>query len=280
MENENKDINELLEEEQKDSVDKNNDVEELKSEEDLQDNTVEETETNEDSQENSVEETEVKEKNYDDYKVITSIKYDYRTMKYYNMYNTVGKRKLPIWYFVLGVISFAFAVYNVVSTYLAYKKTPEEVSMTSAYIFGAIFVLFAIYLIKQALTFENMVDNAIANHFANHKVHEQNIAINDEKITLIPVDNPRDDFSYDWSQVVAIHEIDQFFYLYIGKSPLMIDKDPLKMVKGTYEELEEIIDSKIKLKPYKRVTRKIVKKPITYVHKEQLELIEEESKEE
>ena len=43
------------------------------------------------------------------------------------------------------------------------------------------------------------------------------------------------------------------------------------MVEGTYEQMLEIFDEKIAVKPYKRCTKKVVKKPITYIHQDDLE---------
>ena len=241
--------------------------EELEKEESQGQETVEET--------HELEEDNVPtEEEYVGKEVTTSIRYDYRTMKYFNMYNTVVKRKLPIWYLVMGIAAIAFAAYNLITGLIAYEENPE-LSLTSTYIFSLIFAFFAIYLINQGLKFENLIDRTITNHFLTHKVASQNIRIREDKITLIPVNKPEESFSYDWLQVTSIEEIDEYFYLYIGKSPLIIDKDPNKMVEGTFEELEEIINDKIEFKPYKRCTKKFVKKPITFVHQEDIEAQEQ-----
>lgn len=269
MEKENKDVLEPQEEE--------------KVVEDVEAKPTEETEetVNEvvetEQQPEVVEETkeEKEEEPYTGKEVTTSIKYDFRTMKYFNMYNTVIRRKLPVWYIVMAVLSFAFATYTVVSGIIQHNAEPEKVSMTSSIIFGLIFSFFTVYLVRQAVKFEDLIDKTIVNHFQTHKVAEQHIRIREDKITLIPLNKPDEPFSYDWLQVTSIEEIDQFFYLYIGKAPIIISKDPNNMVEGTYEEMMEIIDEKIKTKPYKVCKKKFVKKPITYVHKEDLEAQEE-----
>ena len=43
------------------------------------------------------------------------------------------------------------------------------------------------------------------------------------------------------------------------------------MVEGTYEQMLEIFDEQIAIKPYKRCNKKVVKKPITYIHQDDLE---------
>lgn len=220
------------------------------------------------------EKEEVVEEPYTGKEVTTSIRYDYRTMKYFNMYNAAIKRKLPIWYIVMAIISGVFAIYTVVDEIIALSKNPDEGLGVSTIIIATIFVFFTVYLLLQALRFENFVDKTISNHFLNHKVAEQHIKIREDKITLIPVNKPEESFSYDWVQITSIEEINEFFFLYIGKSPLIIDKDPSKMIEGTYEEMLEIFDEKIAVKPYKKYEKQVVKKPITYVHKEDLENIE------
>jgi uncharacterized membrane protein (UPF0136 family) len=180
--------------------------EELEKEESQEQETVEET--------NELEEVNTPtEEEYVGKEVTTSIRYDYRTMKYFNMYNTVVKRKLPIWYLVMGIAAIAFAAYNLITGLIAYEKNPE-LSLTSTYIFSLIFAFFAIYLINQGLKFENLIDRTITNHFLTHKVASQNIRIREDKITLIPVNKPEESFSYDWLQVTSIEEIDEYFYIY------------------------------------------------------------------
>lgn len=258
MENQNKEIVEKNEEQ----VENTEVVEEIVEEQVTETTDVEVVE--EQKEEQPVEEE------YVGKEVTTSIRYDFRTMKYFNLYNTVVRRKLPVWYIVMACLSLAFAIYTVVSGYFEVQKT-EGATMTSSYVFGAIFLFFAIWLGKQAIGFEGFVDRQIRAHFAAHKVAAQHIRIREDKITLIPVNKPEESFSYDWSQITSIEEINEFFFLYIGKSPLIIDKDPSKMVEGTYEQMVEIFDEKIAVKPYKRYTKQVVKKPITYVHQEDLE---------
>lgn len=214
-------------------------------------------------------ETEVEEE-YVGKEVTTSIRYDYRTMKYFNMYNAAVRRKVPLIYLIFGILTFGLGIYMFLSTYLKAQKDPE-ISMTSTYFTVAIFAFFCFYFIKQALTFEKFVDKQITNHFSVHKVAKQHIRIREDKITLIPVNKPEEAFSYDWVQVTSVEEIDEFFFLYIGKSPLIIDKNPEMMVEGTYEQMLEIFEEKIEVKPYKRYNKKVVKKPITYVHQDDLE---------
>lgn len=260
MENENKEIKENLEETE---IIEQEVVDAVESEE------VTELEVVEEGQQESTEQEEVEEE-YVGKEVTTSIRYDYRTMKYYNMYNAAYRKKLPLLYLVFGLITIGLAVYMLISTFLDAKDNPET-NMTGTYLTLAIFAFFAFYFIKQAVTFESFVDRQITNHFAMHKVAKQNIKIREDKITLIPIEKPEEAFSYDWAHITSIEEIDEFFFLYIGKQPLIISKDPNNMVEGSYEQMLEIFDEKIAVKPYKRCTKKVVKKPITYIHQDDLE---------
>ena len=250
MENENKEI-----------------LENTEVEESVETEAVEETkelEVVEETPEQEVEEE------YVGKQVTTSIRYDYKTMKYFNMYNAAYRRKLPLLYLVFGIITLGLGVYFLVNSLLESKANPE-VNMTGSYFTLAIFAFFAFYFIKQAVTFESFVDKQITNHFLQHKVAKQRIQIREDKITLIPENKPEESFSYDWAHISSIEEIDEFFFLYIGKQPLIISKDPNMMVEGTYEQMLEIFDEQIAIKPYKRCNKKVVKKPITYIHQDDLE---------
>ena len=213
---------------------------------------------------------EVVEEEYVGKEVTTSIRYDYRTMKYYNMYNAVIRRKVPMLYMIFGIGTIVLAGITFIPDLLKALKDPEY-SLTKSYFMLAIFAFFCFYFIKQALTFEKFVDRQITNHFATHKVAKQHIRIREDKITLIPVNKPEEAFSYDWVQITSIEEIDEFFFLYIGKSPLIIDKNPEMMIEGTYDQMLEIFEEKIAVKPYKRCDKKVIKTPITYVHQDDLE---------
>ena len=203
-------------------------------------------------------------------KVTTSVRYDYKTMKYYNMYNAAVRRKVPLIYMIFGFITLGLGIYMAVTSFMAAKDDPEA-SMTGTYITLIIFAFFAFYFLKQSFTFESFVDKQITAHFAVHKVAKQRIEIREDKITLIPENKPEESFSYDWALISSIEEIDEYFFLFIGKQPLIIDKDPNMMVEGTYEQMLEIFDEKIETKPYKKYTKKVVKTPITYVHQDDLE---------
>ena len=248
MENENKD---LIEQEKEEIVE---DVETTELE------VAEETEPQE----------EVVEEDYVGKKVTTSVRYDYKTMKYYNMYNAAVRKKIPLLYLIFGLITLGLGVYMCINSFLEAKENPEA-SMTGTYLTLVVFAFFAFYFLKQSFTFEAFVDKQITAHFAVHKVAKQRIEIREDKITLIPENKPEESFSYDWALISSIEEIDEYFFLFIGKQPLIIDKDPNMMVEGTYEQMLEIFDEKIETKPYKRYSKKVIKKPITYIHQDDLE---------
>lgn len=243
---------------------------ELLNTEEVENETVEETTTELEVVETEENNEEVKEEEYVGKQVTTSIRYDYKTMKYFNMYNSAYRRKLPKLYLLFGLVTIILGAYFVVTALLAAKEDPET-NITGTYFTIAIFGFFAFYFIKQSVTFESFVDKQISTYFAQHKVVKQKIQIREDKITLIPENKPEESFSYDWALVSSIEEINEFFFLYIGKQPLIISKDPNMMVEGSYDQMLEIFDEKIELKPYKKCTKQIVKQPITFVHQDDLE---------
>lgn len=267
MENQNKEILENEKVEETEVVEENAEVEEENAEavEEVNETAVVE------SEEQPQEETKVVEEEYVGKEVTTSIRYDYRTMKYYNMYNSVVHSKVQILSLVAGFISLGFVIYLVIEEILRSQKPDAGSTPFITYLCIGLCLFFACRFFYQVIRFEAYVDKTITNHFLTHKVSEQHIRIREDKITLIPVNKPEESFSYDWVQVTSIEEIEEFFFLYIGRSPLIIEKDPAKIVDGTIEQLNEIIDEKVAVKPYKKYTKKLFKNPITYVHQEDLE---------
>lgn len=64
--------------------------------------------------------------------------------------------------------------------------------------------------------------------------------------------------------------------LMVGKgAPIIIDRSSEALIDGTKENIDSIIKEKVTMKPYKRTDLDIVKIPITYVHPEFPEVMEE-----
>lgn len=193
-------------------------------------------------------------------KVIT--KFDFRTLKYCNLYLLKYKRKSYIISYIFAGITFALSIYTFIS------NQP---------IFGIAFIALGLLMIVQAFTLEKKLDQNLTRFFFNKSVNQQEIEINDEKIIItksLDKDNP---VEYDWAYITEIHQIPQFYMLFIGKNqaPLIIDRSDEALVSGTKEQLDQLIKDKTVMKPFKVIDKDIVKIPITYVH----QYVEEPNKE-
>ncbi len=218
-----------------------------------------------------------------------STKYDFKTMKYFHVYNNVHRRKRNIQYLVLALISLALTGYIVYDSITKTTAKNEEITISMFFI-PAIMVLFAIYIIYQAFTIEASLDRRLRTLFMKQKVSELFFEVREDKIIITPVLKPEDTFSYDWIQVTSIAEIPQYYFFYSGKSPMfIIEKNPNAIIEGSYETIEEIIKEQIAKKPYQRIDKEIIKKPITFVHPDfdindvefvESEVVEDETSEE
>ncbi len=195
----------------------------------------------------------------------TQVKYDYRTMKYFNMYNMIHKRHFNIIYIVMGLVSIAFAGYQVYS-----GLTSEEGLQGIGLILPIVFVLFGVYFIYQSICFEKVIDKNISMHFMRQpKVFKMTLEVTERKITMLIPGREGEPISYPWEYVTEIVEIPEYFFLYVQKQPIIIEKDPNMVVSGDYETLVNIIMEKTSTKPYKKTEKQIVKNPITFVHPEE-----------
>lgn len=182
-------------------------------------------------------------------------KFDYRTMKYCNMYLLTYKRKSFILYIFLILLSIGASVY------FGFFSGEENLLM------AGLFLLVAAYVTYQALSVEKALDKHLQNFFYNRPVVEQIIEIDEEKITITASSRPNEPQTYDWSFVNEIHEIPQYYMLFVGKNtPIIIDRSAEALVEGSFEALAAMIKEKAETKPYKVITKNIIKKPITYVH--------------
>ena len=178
------------------------------------------------------------------------LRIDFKAMKYFNMYNLKYKKKF-MWFYI-GMIILCIGAGAVT----IYQKQ---------YILGIVFAVFALYLIYQTVKMESMIDRQIANYFYQRRPVEQVLEIDDEKIKISSPKDPEKSVEYDWLQVTAIHEIPQYFYLFLNKQPLIVDKDENMILEGNHQD---IIYEKTSGKPYKKIEKEIVKNPITFVHPE------------
>ena len=200
-----------------------------------------------------VESEEVKEEPIDltEFKGVRNLtKYDYRTMMYSNVYIVKYKRKTMLMYIVMLLIVLGLGIWNLVIQINAEKPS---------YIFPIIFLLFAVYILFQGLNVEKNLDRQIKNFFKGREVVSQENYINDDMIVIKRGND--DPIKIDWIQIQEIHEIPQFYMLFINpNSPIIVDKNPENMLEGTVNELKAIVDEKAKVKPYKKLDKNIVKR--------------------
>lgn len=235
-----------------------------------------EVETVEEAQ--PVEEAEASEKkeeaesleNDDTRKVTQKIRYDYRTMKYYNMYAMVYKKHFKIIYFILGIVSILFGGgYGGYNIYKNVVVDGQEFSFIMV-IFPLIFILFGIYFLYEAICFEKVIDRNITNHFLrNPSVVELEVTVSEKAVYVKSTKSLEAPIPYNWAYISSIAELPNFIYLYVGNQPLIIEKDPNKVISGDYDELLDIIYSKKASKPYKKIEKELVTKPITFVHQDE-----------
>lgn len=179
--------------------------------------------------------------------------YDFKTMKHYNYYNLVHRRKGYLIYVVTGIISLAVAIFML---------TKEN------YIFSVVFGFLTLYFGYQILNFEKVIDNQITKFFLrNPHVTSKIIVLDNEKINIFNPDIETPQFSYGWEHISEIHDTPEYFFLLAYKSaPVIINKNPEFFIEGTLEDLTSMIMEKAQMKPFKKVDKPIVKRPVTFVH--------------
>ena len=191
-------------------------------------------ELNEEKEEQQEEQTEeVVEEEYNGPVVNIRTQYDYRTMKYFNMYNMIYRKRFQIVYIIMGLISFGVGGYSL------YNAISADSIQIMNFVLSAIFVLFGVYFIYQAIFFEKVIDKNITMHFyKNPKVVNISVTVTEREVTLQIIGNNKSEpFKYDWAYITEIVEIPQFFFLYVQKQPIIIEKDPNKITEGDYDTL-------------------------------------------
>lgn len=182
-------------------------------------------------------------------------KFDFRTMKFCNLYLLNYKRKSYIMYIVLIALALG------ASSYFAFFADPKN------YVMAGLFVLVALYVLYQSLSMEKSLDRSLTNFFYNRPVVEQTIELDEEGITITASTRPNEPQKYEWIFVNEIHAIPEFYMLFVGKNaPVILDRSAEALIEGTKEQLDLLIKEKAETKPYKEVNKTIVKRPITYVH--------------
>lgn len=185
-------------------------------------------------------------------------KFDYRTMKYLNLYVMKYKKKTFFLYGIMVGVALGAGIYMFLTS-----------EGKNNYIWPIVFGLVIVYTIYQALNIEKNLDKHLKNYFSNRPVVDQIIEINSDKITVSISTNPDEKADYDWAYIGEIDEIPQYYFLFLNaNTPIILDKREEALEEGTLEDLKEIIAEKSELKPYKLLDKEIVKRPIDYVHQE------------
>ncbi len=200
--------------------------------------------------------------------VKVNVKFDFKTLKFANLYITNYKRKAYITNIIFSVVALGLGVFTFIE---------------SQWIFGVIFIALAVMTSVQIFTMEKRIDQELYKYFAKHKVGNQDVALSDELIVLTRPEDLIHPISYKWGEVDSIHEINEFFYIFTNRNriPIIIDKNPELLELGSLEILKSILERKIKESvdlvasgqrkkaiKFVLIEKPISKIPVTYVHKD------------
>ena len=196
--------------------------------------------------------------------------YDYRTLKYCNMYIIKVKRKSALIYSVMAAICFIVGLI----CFFTMEGINKYISI--------IIIALGLWTLKNLFTEEAKIDKSLENFFRTHAPFKQNFAFDREKIRVTAyVDGEVKQADYPWAYIQEIHAIPEFFILFLnGGTPVIIDRDESKLLLGTKEDLEQIIREQSTLKPFNSYDKPLVKnlKEITYIEEEIKDPVLEENK--
>ncbi|MFA6627107.1 MAG: hypothetical protein WCQ80_03440 [Bacilli bacterium] len=190
---------------------------------------------------------------------------NFRAMKYFYMYNLKSKNFMLIYAIFAGL---CIALSGVALALPLIKQEPVDWFLPAA------LAAFAAYLLYTLFTIEKKIDTNIAVHFSSRRPSEQIVSIDDNVISVSYASEPDKEVTFDWVQITKIHEIPQFYYLFAKRQLILIDKDPNALLEGDMDTLKAILADKIAVKPYKFFKKELVTKPITFVHQEFIDDIE------
>lgn len=192
-------------------------------------------------------------------KVRMMTKFDYRTMKYLNLYLMKHKRKTTLLYIIMIVLSLGAGAYLFISS-LQSEQGPN-------YIWPVAFALIAAYTVYQMLSIEKNLDRHLRNYFATRPLLTEEIELDSEKITITVCTRPNKPVDYDWAYVSEIVELPQFYLLFMSNNtPIILEKKFDCVLEGDLEELKALITEKSATKPYRLIDKEIVKKPIPEIN--------------
>ena len=181
-------------------------------------------------------------------KVVVKLNVDYRTLKYYNVYVLKYVRKFYWLYAIFLLLLIGGMVYSII---------------VKTYVVVALMGVFALYLVYQMLSIEKTIDRQLTSHFMRRRPQVQEYTFTDEGITVNPADGG-EPINYEWVYVTHIYQIPQFYYLYLGKQPIIVDRNEDMILEGTKEDLEGIIATQATKKPFKSLDKNILKEPVEF----------------
>ena len=181
-------------------------------------------------------------------RVRVKLNVDYRTLKYYNVYVLKYVRKFYWLYAIFLLLLVGGMVYSII---------------VKTYVVVALMGVFALYLVYQMLSIEKTIDRQLTAHFMRRRPQVQEYIFTDEGITVAPADGG-DPINYEWVYVTHIYQIPQFYYLYLGKQPIIVDRNEDMILEGTKEDLEGIIATQATKKPFKSLDKNILKEPVEF----------------
>lgn len=185
--------------------------------------------------------------------------YDYKVLKYCNMYIYRVKRHSSIVSLIMAIVFIA------ISAIILYTSI---VNKNNNYIFGIMTILLAIWVIISIFTEERKIDRSLVNYFKTHAPVKQKFSFDKEKIRITAVVNGEErQADYPWAYVTEIHAVPEYFYLFLnGSAPIVLDRSDDAIVTGTREDLENLIREESALKPCKEYNKPVVKRlvDVTY----------------
>ena len=261
-------------------LNENKQVEETNEEEVLKEEKVEENNEALESEENVALEEEPKEDEEEKLPEMTPIvevetTYDYKVLKYCNMYVIRVKRKSLLINLIMALVCIA------IGGLILYSSLKNQ---NNNWIFAAMTFVLSAWVIFSIFTEEKRIDKSLVKYFSTHTPVKQKFSFDNERIRITAVINGEEkQADYPWAYVTEIHAIPEYFFLFInGGAPIVIDRSEESIITGTTEDLENLIREECSLKPFKSYTKPLVKHLAEVKYPEPVfeETSEEEVKEE
>lgn len=185
--------------------------------------------------------------------------YDYKVLKYCNMYVIKVKRHSTIINLIMAVITLA------IGGLILYSSIKNQ---NNNFIFAIMTFLLAGWVIFSIFNEEKRIDKSLINYFKTHAPVKQKFSFDNEKIRISAnINGEERQADYPWAYVTEIHAIPEYFFLFVnGGSPIVIDRNPEAVLTGTMDDLENLIREQCSLKPFKQYLKPFVKKlaDVTY----------------